>query len=90
MLDICDKEALDELFRQNNFYAVLHLASLKAVGESVGRPLDYYRCNIGGIVSLLEVRSGLKRLRKPHRHLFSSSSLIEVHEKVQREKSHIL
>ena len=54
-LDICDKKALDNVFKQHKIYAVLHLAALKAVGESVGIPLDYYRNNVGGTVTLLEV-----------------------------------
>ena len=55
-LDICDKTAVNNLFKEHKFYAVLHLAALKAVGESVEKPLDYYRNNVGGTLNLLEVR----------------------------------
>lgn len=39
--------------------AVIHFAGLKAVGESVQKPLDYYRVNLTGTIQLLEVRPGL-------------------------------
>lgn len=41
---------------QHNFMAVIHFAGLKAVGESVQKPLDYYRVNLTGTIQLLEVR----------------------------------
>ena len=53
-INVNDKSALDKLFKENNFYAVLHLAALKAVGESVGMPLDYYANNVGGSVTILQ------------------------------------
>lgn len=43
-------------FLQHNFVAVIHFAGLKAVGESVQKPLDYYRVNLTGTIQLLEVR----------------------------------
>lgn len=55
-LDVCDKAAVDELFKKNKFHAVLHLAALKAVGESISKPLDYYRVNVYGTINVLEVR----------------------------------
>jgi UDP-glucose 4-epimerase len=54
-LDIRDKPALDAVFKKYDFYAVLHLAAYKNVGESVFKPIDYYKNNIGGTVNLLEV-----------------------------------
>lgn len=41
---------------QHSFMAVIHFAGLKAVGESVQKPLDYYRVNLTGTIQLLEVR----------------------------------
>lgn len=41
---------------QHSFTAVIHFAGLKAVGESVQKPLDYYRVNLTGSIQLLEVR----------------------------------
>lgn len=40
---------------QHSFYAVMHFAGLKAVGESVDQPLRYYRVNLTGTINLLEV-----------------------------------
>ncbi len=53
-VDICDKQALAEVFKAHRFDAVIHFAGLKAVGESVDKPLQYYYNNVGGSVSLLE------------------------------------
>ncbi len=52
--DMCDRNLLDRIFAQQNIDAVIHFAGLKAVAESVGKPLEYYRTNIGGTVTLLE------------------------------------
>lgn len=47
---------------QHSFYAVMHFAGLKAVGESVEQPLRYYRVNLTGTINLLEVRNVSKLL----------------------------
>lgn len=44
--DICDYDAMTEIFRENDIDAVVHFAGLKAVGESVQKPLEYYSNNI--------------------------------------------
>ncbi len=54
-IDICDKAKMSELFKSHQFDAVIHFAALKAVGQSVGRPLEYYRNNVFGTLVLLEV-----------------------------------
>ena len=54
-LDVRDKDAINEIFKKNKFHAVLHLAALKAVGESVAIPLDYYKTNVFGTINILEV-----------------------------------
>ncbi|EDV23054.1 uncharacterized protein TRIADDRAFT_57929 [Trichoplax adhaerens] len=59
-VDMRDKEGLRNVFSKHNFYAVIHLAGLKAVGESVQIPLSYYSINIGGTISLLEVMKEFK------------------------------
>jgi UDP-glucose 4-epimerase len=51
-VDLCDKPALDELFAKGNFSAVIHFAGLKAVGESVEKPLSYYENNVAGSLNL--------------------------------------
>lgn len=53
--DVCDKEALRKIFSENNIDAVIHFAGYKAVGESVLKPLMYYKNNIDSTLSLLEV-----------------------------------
>lgn len=52
--DVLDRALLDRLFADQAFDAVIHFAALKAVGESVERPLDYFHCNIGGLVTLMQ------------------------------------
>lgn len=54
-IDICDKEALECVFKENEVDAVIHFAGYKAVGESVAKPIMYYRNNIDSTLSLLEV-----------------------------------
>ena len=54
-LDIRDKDGLLKIFKENKIDAVIHFAGLKAVGESVRLPLEYYDNNIGGTLVLLEV-----------------------------------
>lgn len=70
--DICDKSFLNELFLANSFDAVIHFAGLKAVGESVSQPLDYYENNVGGTISLLQAmqKAKVKTL------VFSSSATV--------------
>ncbi len=54
--DCCDKNFLTKLFKSiGPVSSVLHFAAFKSVGESVEKPLDYYRNNIGSLISLLEV-----------------------------------
>lgn len=53
--DVCDKKALKNIFNNENIDAVIHFAGFKAVGESVEKPLKYYRNNIDSTLSLLEV-----------------------------------
>ena len=53
--DIRDEALLTEAFTANGVEAVIHFAALKAVGESVSIPLEYYEVNVGGTISLLKV-----------------------------------
>lgn len=70
--DILDKPLLDTIFTQHNIEAVIHFAGLKAVGESVEKPLIYYHNNVTGSVVLCEVMAlhGCKNL------VFSSSATV--------------
>ncbi|KAM7538118.1 hypothetical protein Aperf_G00000073529 [Anoplocephala perfoliata] len=56
-IDLLDKDALTNLFHEFKFDFVIHFAALKAVGESVQIPLEYYQNNITGFVNLLQVMS---------------------------------
>jgi UDP-glucose 4-epimerase len=51
--DLCDKEKVFALFKNYSIDAVIHFAALKAVGESVQKPLDYYHNNIESLINLL-------------------------------------
>ena len=54
-VDILDKEKLEKVFEENEISEVIHFAGLKAVGESVQKPLEYYHNNITGTLILLQV-----------------------------------
>ena len=71
-LDVCDKEKLDKVFEENKIDAVIHFAGLKAVGESVVKPLEYYRNNIDSTLSLLEVM----KKHNVNNLIFSSSATV--------------
>ncbi|CAH2097690.1 unnamed protein product [Euphydryas editha] len=53
-IDIRDKEGLNRIFSSHNIECVIHFAALKAVGESVEKPLEYYQANISGTCTLFE------------------------------------
>ncbi|KAJ1733957.1 hypothetical protein LPJ61_001312 [Coemansia biformis] len=53
-VDLTDKEGLRDVFRQYNISSVIHFAALKAVGESVKKPLAYYRNNVAGTLNLMD------------------------------------
>jgi UDP-glucose 4-epimerase len=71
-VDIKDREALEKVFAENSIDAVIHFAGLKAVGESVSKPVLYYRNNIDTTLSLLECmeKYGVKNI------IFSSSATV--------------
>ncbi|MGF6425614.1 UDP-glucose 4-epimerase GalE [Bradyrhizobium elkanii] len=70
--DVRDGGALDRIFAKHRFAAVIHFGALKAVGESVAKPLDYYDNNVGGTLTLIGamLRAGLKKM------IFSSSATV--------------
>ncbi len=70
--DIRDRAALDRIFADRAFDAVVHFAGLKAVGESVQMPLAYYDNNIGGTITLCEAmaEAGVRNI------VFSSSATV--------------
>ena len=54
-VDCCDKDALGKVFQANHFDAVIHFAGYKAVGESVQKPLAYYRNNLDSMLNVLDL-----------------------------------
>lgn len=54
-VDILNKEELNKVFQENKITEVIHFAGLKAVGESVQKPLEYYHNNITGTLNLIDV-----------------------------------
>ena len=70
--DIRDRQALEDVFANNHFDACIHFAGLKAVGESVEKPLEYYENNLNGPFVLLDVmrRNNCKNI------IFSSSATV--------------
>ena len=70
--DIRDKEAMNEIFEKEEIESVIHFAGLKAVGESVVKPLEYYENNIAGTLVLCDVmrNHGVKNI------IFSSSATV--------------
>lgn len=71
-IDVADFNAMDNLFSENEIDAVIHFAGLKAVGESVEKPLEYYRNNIDSTLTLVDVmqKYGVNNL------VFSSSATV--------------
>jgi UDP-glucose 4-epimerase len=70
--DVLDPEALDKVFQTHNIYAVIHFAGLKAVGESVEKPILYYVNNVSGSINLF---AAMER-NKVTRVIFSSSATV--------------
>lgn len=70
--DLLDREAVRKIFDENDIESVIHFAGLKAVGESVSKPIEYYHNNITGTLILCDEmrRHGCKRL------VFSSSATV--------------
>lgn len=71
-VDLLDKDSLEKIFKDNDIKSVIHFAGLKAVGESVEKPLEYYENNIIGTINLLEMmkRYGVRDI------VFSSSAAV--------------
>lgn len=70
--DIRNKEGLNEVFEKENITSVIHFAGLKAVGESVRKPLEYFDNNITGTLVLLDVM----RKHNCKKIVFSSSATV--------------
>ncbi|MBP3713461.1 MAG: UDP-glucose 4-epimerase GalE [Bacilli bacterium] len=70
--DVCNKEDLEVIFKENKIDAIIHFAGLKAVGESVQKPVEYYRNNLDSTLTLLEemLKYQIKNI------IFSSSATV--------------
>lgn len=70
--DVRDREAMNRIFEENSFDAVIHYAGLKSVGESVAKPLEYYENNMNATFVLVDVmrNHGCKNI------IFSSSATV--------------
>ena len=70
--DIRNAQGLDQIFKTEQIDAVIHFAGLKAVGESVKKPLEYYDNNVNGTLVLCDVmrKNGCKKI------VFSSSATV--------------
>lgn len=71
-IDLVNKPDLELVFKENNISAIVHFAALKAVGESVEKPLLYYRNNINGMINLMECAVKYK----VNHFIFSSSCTV--------------
>lgn len=71
-MNYLDEKSLEKVFEENNIEAVLNFAGYKAVGESVQKPIEYYKNNVSGALVLLETmkKYGCKKF------IFSSSSTV--------------
>ena len=71
-IDILDFKGMRELFQSHDFEAVIHFAGLKAVAESIEKPLEYYETNVQGTVNLLKCMAEFK----VNKIIFSSSATV--------------
>lgn len=71
-IDLLDEANLEKVFKENDIEAVIHFAGLKAVGESVAKPIEYYHNNITGTLILLK----LMRKYNCKKIVFSSSATV--------------
>ncbi len=71
-IDILDIKGMRELFQSHDFEAVIHFAGLKAVAESIEKPLEYYETNVQGTVNLLKCMAEFK----VNKIIFSSSATV--------------
>lgn len=84
-LDCLDKEGLKTLFRkEGDIAAIIHFAASKAVGESVQKPLLYYRNNLGSLINLLEL---MQECRVPNLVFSSSCTVYGQPEKLPVDES---
>ena len=84
-VDLLNKDSLAEIFKEYEVEAVIHFAALKAVGESVKKPMAYYHNNVTGTINLLEA---MKNAPKPCNTIIFSSSACVYGENPSCEEDH--
>jgi UDP-glucose 4-epimerase len=72
IVDLLDEVGLEKVFKENKFYATVHFAAKKAVGESVKEPIGYYKNNVTGSINLIE----MCHKYNVDRFIFSSSACV--------------
>ena len=82
-IDVCDLDALNQLFEQYHFEGVIHFAAYKAVGESVEKPLSYYQNNLVGLINVLS----MLEKHEVRNFVFSSSCTVYGEPKGEKEVS---
>ena len=89
-MDFCDRGAVDALFAQYPFDAVIHFAAFKAVGESVAEPLKYYRNNLLSFVNILDAareKGGLNVLFSSSATVYGETDRLPVTEASPRQEA---
>ena len=90
--DMLDRDAMEKIFDAEKIDAVIHFAGLKAVGESVAKPWEYYHNNITGTLILLDVmrKHGVKKIIfRKHRPQIRIHTAPEMFRRIQIRHSRI-
>lgn len=82
-VDLTDREKTSDIFVENNIDGVIHFAGLKSVGESIQKPLEYYRNNLESTLNLLE----MCQKYKVNKFIFSSSATVYGNNQVPFEET---
>lgn len=80
-VDLLDRLALENIFKNTHFGLVIHFAGLKAVAESVEKPLKYYENNVTGTINLLNVM----QKNQVYNFIFSSSATVYGNQGIDRQ-----
>ena len=86
-MDFCDADAVEKLFSSYKIDAVIHFAAFKAVGESVEKPVMYYKNNLGSFLNLLETaqnHGGCNVLFSSSATVYGDAEVLPVTEKTPR------
>ena len=79
-IDLRDFDKLNQLFEEHQYDLVIHFAGLKAVGESVAKPLEYYENNVTGTLNLLKCM----KAHQVNKIIFSSSATVYGNQPVSK------